>query len=109
DLTDIFAVQDEVTLQIVDALKVTLRPAEKALMADSRPSNVEAHDCFLRGRELSLGSTNNRDRFEQMIAAFKRAIELDPAYAEPYAGLGFAYCLDFQNHWADTPDALDLA
>ena len=109
DLTDIFAVQDEVTLQIVDALKVTLRPAEKALMADSRTSNVEAHDCFLRGRELSLGSTNNRDRFEQMIAAFKRAIELDPAYAEPYAGLGFAYCLDFQNHWADTPDALDLA
>ena len=47
--------------------------------------------------------------FEQMIAAFKRAIELDPAYAEPYAGLAFAYCLDFQNHWADTPDALDLA
>ena len=44
-----------------------------------------------------------------MIAAFKRAIELDPAYAEPYAGLAFAYCLDFQNHWADTPDALDLA
>ena len=109
DLADIFELQDEVTLQIVEALKVKLRPAEKALLASSRTSNVEAHDCFLRGRELSLGSTNNRDVFERMIAAFKRAIELDPAYAEPYAGLAFAYCLDFQNHWADTPDALGLA
>jgi adenylate cyclase len=109
DLTDIFAVQDEVTLQIVDALKVTLRPAEKALLADSRISNVEAHDSFLRGRELSLGSTKNRDVFERTIAAFKRAIELDRAYAEPYAGLAYAYCQDFQNHWADTPDALGLA
>ena len=34
DLADIFAVQDEVTLQIVEALKVKLRPAEKALLAD---------------------------------------------------------------------------
>jgi adenylate cyclase len=109
DLADIFELQDEVTLQIVEALRVKLRPAEKALLANSRTSNVEAHDCFLRGRELSLGPTNNRDVFERMIAAFTRAIELDPAYAEPYAGLAFAYCLDFQNHWADTPDALGLA
>ena len=109
DLTDIFALQDEVTHRIVEALSVTLRPAEKAQLANSRTSNVEAHDCFLRGRELLLGPTKNREIFDSVVAAFRRAIELDSGYAEPYAGLAMAYCLDFQNRWANTPDALDLA
>ena len=107
DLTDIFAVQDEVTLQIVDALKVKLRPEEKQLIADGRTTNVEAHDCFLRGRELLTGTTKNREIFELAVANFRRAIELDPNYAEPYAGLGMACNLDFQNQWTGTSDALD--
>jgi adenylate cyclase len=110
DLTDIFALQDEVTRRIVDALKVTLGPAERALLANSRTSNVEAHDCFLRGRELMVNATSkNREFFDRVVAIFRRAIELDPGYAEPYGGLAMAYCLDFQNRWADTPGALDLA
>jgi TolB-like protein len=55
DLTDIFAVQDDVTQQIVAALKVTLSEAEKSLIADSGTTNVDAHDFFLRGRELIWG------------------------------------------------------
>lgn len=42
------------------------------------PFNVEAHDCFLRGRELLLGSSKNREVFDQVVIAFRRAIELDP-------------------------------
>ena len=110
EITDIFALQDEVTQRIVEALKVTLRPAERALLASSRTSNVEAHDCFLRGRELMVNAVNkNREFFDRVVATFRRAIELDPGYAEPYGGLGLVYCLDFQNRWADTPDALDVA
>jgi adenylate cyclase len=52
DLTDIFAVQDDVTRRIVDALRVTLSPTEKARLANSWTSNIDAHDCYLRGREL---------------------------------------------------------
>jgi adenylate cyclase len=44
-----------------------------------------------------------------MVGAFERAIELDPGYAEAYAGFAMAYALDFQNHWSDTPDPLALA
>jgi adenylate cyclase len=110
DLEDIFVVQDEVTRRIVDALKVTLQPAERVSLGDSRTSNIEAHDCFLRGRELMVNAINkNREFFDSVVAAFRRAIELDPGYAEPYAGLGMAYCLDFQNRWANTPDALNVA
>ena len=59
DLTDIFEVQDDVTRRIVDALKVTLSPAEKARLADGETANVEGYDYVLRGREL-LGKTKNR-------------------------------------------------
>jgi adenylate cyclase len=105
DLTDIFDVQDEVTRRIVDALKVTLSPAEKARFTDSGTSNVDAYDCRLRGRELLLGNTKNRGTFEQSKASFMRAIELDPNYSQAYAGLGFAYMFDYQNRWSDDPDS----
>jgi hypothetical protein len=52
DLTDIFEVQDDVTRRIVDSLKITLSPAEKARLADSGTPNIDAYDCYLRGREL---------------------------------------------------------
>jgi adenylate cyclase len=109
DLTDIFEVQDEVTLRIVDALKVKLRPTEIARLKEGRSINVEAHDCFLRARELFLGSMKNREFFERVVALLEQAIKLDPNYADPYAGLAMAHALDFQNHWTGDPRALDLA
>ena len=110
DLTDIFAVQDDVTRHIVAALKVTLSEAEKSVIADSGTTNVDAHDFFLRGRELIFGPKIDREAFDKSTAWFRRAIELDPDYGAPYAGLAMAYILDFQNRWSDTPDtSLDQA
>jgi adenylate cyclase len=104
DLTDIFAVQDDVTRRIVDALKVTLSPAEKARLADSGTPNVDAYDCYLRGRELLAVNPKNRERFEQSAKLFMRALELDPSYSQAYAALSLAYNLDYQNRWSDHPD-----
>ena len=110
DLTDIFAVQDELTREIISALKIKLSEGEKALIVGSGTTNVDAHDFFLRGRELMFGNKRNRETFEQSITFFRRAIELDPNYAAPYAGLGMAYGLDYQNHWTETPEvSYDLA
>ena len=109
DLTDIFAVQDEVTRQIVDALKVKLSPGEAARIADAPTHNLEAHDLFLKGRELLLGAKKDREIFDQIVALLSRAIGLDPDYAEPYAGLAMAHTLDFQNQWTGRADALDVA
>ena len=105
DLTDVFAVQDDVTRRIVDALKVTLSPAEKARLADSGTPNVDAYDCYLRGRELLAMNPKNRERFEQASKLFVRALELDPGYSQAYAALSMAYNLDYQNRWSDSPDA----
>ncbi|MFI5002652.1 MAG: adenylate/guanylate cyclase domain-containing protein [Reyranellales bacterium] len=110
DLTDIFAVQDELTHEIIVALKIKLSAAEKALIADSGTKNVSAHDFFLKGRELMFGSKRDRDIFAQFMSCFRRAVELDPNYASAYAGLGMGYSLDYQNHWSDAPEkSLDQA
>ena len=101
DLTDLFAVQDDVTRRIVEALKLTLSPAEKTRIADSGTRNIDAYDCFLRGREFLLGETKNRDKFEQSITFFIRALELNSDYSRAYAGLGWAYVYDYQNCWSD--------
>ena len=110
DLTDIFEVQDDVTRRIVDALKVTLSPAEKARLADSETSNIDAYDCFLRGREFLLGKNKNRETFEESLKFFTRALELDPNYSQAYAGLSWAHMFDYHNRWSDDPDnSLQLA
>ena len=87
DLTDIFEVQDDVTHRIVDALKVTLSPAENARLSAGGTSSMDAYDYVLRGRELLLGKTKNRETFEQSTKLFMRALELDPNYPKAYAAM----------------------
>ena len=105
DLTDIFEVQDDVTRRIVDALKVTLSPAENARLTAGGTSSMDAYDYVLRGRELLLGKTKNRETFEQATKFFTRALELDPNYPKAYAAMSMAYNLDYQNRWSDDPDS----
>ncbi len=108
DLTDIFAVQDDVTRQIVGALKVALTPQEKKKLVDglggTGTSNAEAFDCVLKARELLIRPTKNRAVFKEAIELLQHAIKIDPNYADAYAGLGMAYNLDFQNGWSDAPE-----
>jgi adenylate cyclase len=108
DLTDIFAVQDDVTRQIVTALKVALTPQDKARLSTPAPggtSNPEALDCLLKARVLLTRPNKDRNLFNNSLALLERALALDPDYAEAMAGLAMAYNLDFHNRWSDTPDA----
>jgi adenylate cyclase len=110
NLTDLFEVQDDVTRQIVDALKVTLSTAENARLANSGTHNIDAYDNFLRAREFLLGENKNREKFEEALKFFTTALELDPNYSQAYAGLGWAYMFDYFNRWSDNADnSLQLA
>lgn len=109
ELTDIFAVQDEVTKRIVDVLKLKLTPAEAGRIGVVPTHSTAAHDLFLRGREALLSSANTKEMFDQALDCFNRAIELDPDYAEPYVGLAHAYNRDFQNKWLDRSDSMALS
>ena len=110
DLTDIFAVQDELTREIISALKIKLSESDAASIASAGTKNVDAHDLFLKGRELVTGNKRDREMFAQANACLRRAIEIDPDYAGPYAALAWAYIMDYQNRWSDSPEtALDEA
>ncbi|TIS85851.1 adenylate/guanylate cyclase domain-containing protein [Mesorhizobium sp.] len=101
DLTDIFAVQDDVTQQIVDALAVNLTEDDRQRLAPEHTGNVEAYDYFLRGRELWHRLTK-----ETNIAArdlLQRAIELDPNFASAHAFLALTHGLDYLNRWSPSP------
>ena len=85
DLTDIFAIQDEITKTIVDQLKVRLLPEEKKAIAQTPTDNVEAYTYYLRGREFFHRRTKSSLQLARRM--FTRATELDPRYARAYAGI----------------------
>ncbi len=101
ELSDVFAVQDEVTRRIVDALKIKLSPSESAMLDAVKTTSSKAHDFFLLGREVLWGTIRNRDVFERSNDLFAQAIAEDPNYGEPYAGLAMAQVLNWQFHWTD--------
>ena len=85
DLTDIFAVQDDVTQHIVGALALNLTEGEQQRLVTGQTDNLEAYDCFLRGREHHWRFT--REQNSQARELFQKAIELDPKFASAYAFL----------------------
>jgi adenylate cyclase len=86
NLTDIFAIQDEITHAIVDQLKVKLLAQEKRCLGQDPPTdNVEAYTYYLRGRQFL--HRHSRSYYQLGRRMFAKAVELDPRYARAYAGI----------------------
>ncbi len=103
DLTDIFAVQDEVTANIVQALALTLREDEERRVGQKGTGNLAAYELMLRGRELFL-RTNFED-FRLARSILEQAIELDPNFGPAYAYLSHIHAMDYVNGWGEDPQA----
>jgi hypothetical protein len=89
ELKDIFDVQDEITVAVVEALKVKLFGEEKNTVLKRHTRNPEAHEFYLRGLFYSQRFTH--DGFQKATEGFRTAIDIDPHYALAYAGLANAY------------------
>jgi adenylate cyclase len=85
DLTDIFAIQDEITHAIVEQLRVKLLPQEKKNIAQTPTDNVEAYTYYLRGRQFM--QRHSKSNYQLARRMFAKAVELDPLYARAYAGI----------------------
>lgn len=85
DLNDIFAVQDEISGHVVDALKVRLLPGARPDADVGGTSVPGAYEAYLRGRyQRNLGEAEPTLR--AALAAFDEAIALDPRYARAHVG-----------------------
>ena len=78
DLTDVFALQDEVTLAVVSAIQPKIFQTEIALSTRRRPENLTAYDFWLRAIQHSSLST--REGLAEAIRLARRALELDPGF-----------------------------
>ena len=111
EVRDIFALQDEVTKQIVRALAVKVTEAEKARIGRVPTGVLEAYDLVLRGHEERKRTT--REGNAEARRLFRQALELDPNYAGAYAGLAWTILQSWQFLWsrdrATLQQARDLA
>ncbi len=102
DLTDIFAVQDEVTREIVAALALKLTQGEQRRLERKGTDNLEAYDYYLRGRQLAW--RRSKEANDEARVLLERAIALDPQFTSAYAMLAGVHLLDYANRWRSQPE-----
>ena len=91
DLTDIFALQDEISEAIVGALKLKLLPEEKQAIEQRGTTNPEAYNLYLMARQyLITGNRGDSRREDAILRLCHRATELDPDYARAWALIAYA-------------------
>ena len=88
---DIFVVQDEISNEISEKLRIKLTRAEKKQLTKRYTENAEAYQLYLKGRHHWNRWTE--EGFHKAIEYFQQAIENDPSYALAYAGLADCYVL----------------
>ena len=104
ELVDVFAVQDEIARNIVEALEIKLTPAQKhSIKKNATTDDMDAYDFYLRGRYFF-----ERKEIQYALQMYEKAIEQDPEFALAWAGA--AECHAWQCMWFEkTPENLKAA
>ena len=90
DLTDIFAVQDEISQAIVGALKLKLLPEEQTAIRRRGTSSPEAYNLYLMARQHWVSGNTDIGGYDTIVRLCRGAVELDPGYAHAWALMGLA-------------------
>jgi serine/threonine protein kinase/Tfp pilus assembly protein PilF len=88
-LADVFAVQEEISKEISEKLRLKLTGEDQKRLTKLDPENIEAYQLYLKGRYY--WNKRTVDGFHSGITYFQQAIEKDPNYALAYAGLADCY------------------
>jgi len=89
DRRNILGLYNRITKQIAEEVKVELTPAEETLLASARTVDNDAYDNYLKGK--FHWDRLSKEDLEKALEYFNRAIELDPGWAPPYAGVAEVY------------------
>jgi tetratricopeptide (TPR) repeat protein len=99
EVTDVFAFQDDVTLNVVTALQATLTDGEMAHIRRRGTNNLEAWLLLTQSSEFMMRFTREGNARAREIA--ERAVALDPNYAGAYVRLARGHLLDYQAGWSE--------
>jgi serine/threonine protein kinase/Tfp pilus assembly protein PilF len=88
DQGDVLSIEEELTKTIAQTLKIELSHDAAEKLDRRYAVDPEAHRLYLKGRQFSIGSAREMNK---AVEYFQRAIDEDPRYAQPYAGLADAY------------------
>ena len=91
ELDDVFVIQDEITLAIVDNLKIKLLGEEKGKLVKRHTQNMEAYDLYLKGRYF--WNKRTVEGLKRGIEYFRDAVDKDQGYAQAYIGLAESYVI----------------
>jgi serine/threonine protein kinase/tetratricopeptide (TPR) repeat protein len=100
ELEDVFAIQDEISLAIVDNLKIELLREEKAAVLKRSTNNLEAYNLYLKGIYY-LRTYPGKKGFNEANGYFQQALQKDPNYTMAYYGLSEAYINI--SYWGNVP------
>ena len=89
DLRDVLMLQSQVAQAVAKEIKVAVTPEEEARLASARELDPAVYQHYLRGREFC--STQDESKLYRGVDQFRLAIDRDPSYAPPYAGLARCY------------------
>ena len=98
-VADIFALQDEITSNVVATIEPQLYAAEDIRAKHKRPESLNAWDCVARALSLTIKVTKHDNAAAQDL--LKKAIAIDPSYAQAYSLLAFS--LSLANSWSWQP------
>jgi adenylate cyclase len=102
ELKDIFAIQDEITMNIMIALQVKLTEGEQARLQAKYTKNLDAYVKYLQAGEYLVkfskeGTVLAKQKYQECIA-------LEPGYAPAYGGLAVTYLQEAWHGWSETPE-----
>jgi TolB-like protein/Tfp pilus assembly protein PilF len=98
ELSDVLGLQGEIARAVAREVALELSPEEEALLRNERSVDPDAHDAYLRGT-MHLAAFTAPDSFKA-VDYFEQALEIDPEFAEAWAGLADAYAFLGYGNWA---------
>ena len=108
NVNDLFAVQDDMTRNIVRVLAIKMSGAEQSRLQKKPTDSLKAYDYFQEGLRNYRG--NSKDTNILARQSYRKAIELDPNYGRAYGAMAVTLASDWRWGWTDTPqETLDRA
>lgn len=91
DFRDILSLQSEIARQVASEIRIIVTPEERERLGAARSVNPAAHEAYLKGR--FYWNKRSAESAKRALTFFQQALDLDPTYAQGYAGLADAYTI----------------